>query len=303
MKIVLHICLLLIVVSILNNPVYSQELEPRSLTNLPIGTNFVGAGYGYASGSVLLDPALPLDDLDAKLNTFFAAYVHSFNFFGLSAKVDAIVPFATGDWSYNYKGVDESDLSNGFGDARFRFSFNFVGAPALHPEKYKDYKQKTIVGYSIQVIVPTGNYKADQLPNLGSNRWTFKNQVGISYIINKWILEGYVSLWLFTGNQDFLNGNKLNQDPLYAIKAHVIRSLPKKFWIAFGIGYGYGGRSYINDQARDVLISTMRLGLTLAIPIAAQHSLKLVGVTGIKFKQGPDFDAISLSYQFRWNKK
>jgi len=43
--------------------------------------------------------------------------------------------------------------------------------------------------------------------------------------------------------------------------------------------------------------------LTLAIPIAAQYSFKLVGVTGIKFKQGSDFDAISLSYQYRWNKK
>ena len=87
------------------------------------------------------------------------------------------------------------------------------------------------------------------------------------------------------------------------IKAHIIRTLPKRFWIAFGVGYGYGGRSYVNGQSREALISTIRLKLTLAIPIAKQHSLKLVGMSGIRFKQGPDFDAVSLAYQFGWNKK
>jgi len=221
----------------------------------------------------------------------------------LSGKVDVVLPFATGDWYYKYQGVDEYDMSNGFGDARVRLSINFLGAPALKTEEYKEYKQKTIFGYSVQVVVPTGNYKSGQLPNLGSNRWTIKNQVGISHTFNKWIVEGYVSLWLFTANNNYLDGNKLNQGPLITINADVIRSLPKRFWIALAAGYGYGGRSYVNDISRDALISTLRLGLILAIPIAAQHSLKLVGVTGIKFKQGPDFDAVSLSYQFRWNRK
>ena len=95
----------------------------------------------------------------------------------------------------------------------------------------------------------------------------------------------------------------MDQDLLFTINASVIRSLPKRFWIALAAGYGYGGRSYVNDISKDALISTLRLGLVLAIPIAAQHSFKLVGVTGIKFKQGSDFDAVSLTYQFRWNRK
>jgi len=303
MKGIFYILLIVIKGFFLNTSVYSQELEPRALTNLPIGTNFIVAGYGFASGNVMMDPSLPLEDLDAKLHTFVGAYARAINLFGLSGKVDVVLPFATGDWYYKYQGVDEYDVSNGFGDARVRLSINFVGAPALKTEEYKEYKQKTIFGYSVQVVVPTGNYKSGQLPNLGSNRWTFKNQLGITHTFNKWIVEGYLSLWLFTANKNFLNGNKLNQDPLVTINADVIRSLPKRFWIALAAGYGYGGRSYVNDISRDALISTLRLGLILAIPIAAQHSLKLVGVTGIKFKQGPDFDAVSLSYQFRWNRK
>lgn len=303
MKLGFKIILIIFFGTVISFKAYSQELEPRALTNLPIGTNFIVTGYGFASGNVLLDPSLPLEDLDAKLHSFFAAYVRSFNLFGLSAKVDAVLPYATGDWYYKYEGADEYDMSNGFGDARLRLSFNFKGAPALEKNEYKNYEQKTIIGYGIQVIIPTGNYKSDQLPNLGSNRWTFKNQFGISQVLNKWIVEGYAALWIFTKNSNFIDGNELKQDPLATIKVHLIRSLPKSFWMSLSAGYGYGGQTYINGEAREAVISTLRLGLIVALPINSNHSLKLSGLSGIRFKQGPDFDAVSLSYQFMWNRK
>ena len=303
MKGVSNLLQCLISLIVLNITVYAQELEPRAMSNLPVGTNFIVAGYGFAGGNILMDPALPIEDLDAKMHTFIAAYVRSFNFFGMSAKFDAVLPYATGDWYYKYQGINEYDLSNGFADARFRFSFNFLGAPALVKNDFKEYKQKTIAGYSLQVVAPTGNYKSEQLPNLGSNRWAFKNQFGISQTIKKWIIEGYVALWIFTKNTDFLNGNTVEQDPLATVKLHIIRSLPKRFWISFGAGYGYGGKSYVNGEPREAVISTMRLGLIVAMPIKANHSLKLSGLSGIRFKKGPDFDAISLSYQFMWNRK
>ena len=42
----------------------AQELEPRALTNLPVGSNFVLAGYSFLTGNTLLDPALPVKDLE-----------------------------------------------------------------------------------------------------------------------------------------------------------------------------------------------------------------------------------------------
>jgi hypothetical protein len=64
----------------------AQELEPRALTNVPVGTNFVALGYAYAQGNILLDPAIPVEDLDSKLHTFIGAYVRALDFFGLSSK-------------------------------------------------------------------------------------------------------------------------------------------------------------------------------------------------------------------------
>ncbi|HVJ29190.1 MAG TPA: transporter, partial [Gammaproteobacteria bacterium] len=40
----------------------AQDLEPRLYTNVPIGINFLGAGYGYSEGNVLFDPTIPLDN-------------------------------------------------------------------------------------------------------------------------------------------------------------------------------------------------------------------------------------------------
>jgi len=148
---------------------FSQELEPRSLTNIPIGTNIAVLGYGFASGNILFDPALPLEDVNAKAHSIVGAYVRSVNFFGMGAKANIIMPFAAGDWEGVYQGNDSTTARTGMGDMRFGFSFNFAGSPALKGDGFKDYEQKTIAGFSMQVVAPTGQYFEDRLINLGSN--------------------------------------------------------------------------------------------------------------------------------------
>jgi hypothetical protein len=280
----------------------AQELEPRALTNIPTGTNFIAGGYGFASGNILFDPALPLEDTNAKLNTFIAAYVRSINIFGLSGKVDVVVPYGIGDWMGIFTGIDTTTSRSGFGDLRLRMSINFIGAPALKREEFSSYKPKNISGISLQVIAPSGQYFPDRLINLGSNRWVFKPQWGFSKIINNWILETYLSVWFFTKNKDFWGGNELRQKPLYAIKGHFIRKLPKNMWTALSVGYAIGGRGYINDELKDNRVATMRLGLVYALPVGQQHTLKLIAFSGIRFEHGSDFNSISLLFQYRWNR-
>ncbi len=285
-----------------SNQVLAQELEPRSLTNIPVGTNFIAAGYSYTRGDILLDPAIPIEDLNANLNIFLGAYVRSINFFGLSSKIDVIVPYAIGDWTGLVEGVDAATSRSGFGDIRVRLSVNMLGAPALNGSQFVEYNQKTIFGMSLQMILPTGQYFPDKLINLGSNRLTFKPQIGMSNKTGKWIFEGYMSAWLFLKNSDFYGGNILNQNPLLAIKIHVIRSLPKRMWVAGSIGYGIGGRTIVNDDERDARISALRLGITYAVPIKVHHAIKFNFNSGIRFEQGPDFDSFNILYQYRWGK-
>jgi hypothetical protein len=277
-----------------------QELEPRALTNVPVGSNFFIIGYGYSFGNILLDPALPIEDLDARLHAIPAGYLRAIDFFGFSGKVDVVVPFAAGDWTGTIEDQDEAVSLMGFGDPRVRLSVNFLGAPALRADEYKGYRQKTIVGGSLQVIVPLGQYDSSELINLGSNRWIFRPQLGASHAFEKWFVEVYSGLWLFTKNPDFFGGSELTQRPMLTFKLHAIRTIWRGMWLALGAGYGVGGKTFIDGVPKDTHISTLRLGATLSVPLAARHSIKLNYTTGIRFERGPDFDAIAVAYQYRW---
>ena len=278
----------------------AQELEPRALTNLPVGMNFVLAGYVFSQGNILLDPAVPIEDLDATLHTGFVAYARSINFFGLSGKVDVIVPFATGDWTGEFMDVDTATSRTGFGDTRVRLSVNFSGAPALTPKEFRNYKQTTVVGGSVQMIMPTGQYNPSKLVNLGSNRWTFRTQFGASQSFGPWITEAYVGAWFFTPNKDFFGGSELTQRPFLTMKAHVVYTLPKGKWIALDAGYGIGARTTIDGDLKDTRLSTWRFGATIAFPFALSHAIKLIAATAVRGERGPAFNAISLAYQYRW---
>ncbi len=294
---------LVLICSLIGLHATSQELEPRAMNNLPVNTNFLIGGYGFAHGNILLDPAIPIEDLNSNLHSLFAAYVRSINFFSLSSKIDVFVPFVAGDWSGELE-EDNSEISrNGIGDLRLRLSFNYLGSKAMNLSEFSSYKAESISGFSLQIIAPTGNYNSDQLINIGSNRWAFKSQWGFSKNLNKWIIESYIGFWLFTNNNNFLNGNKLAQNPLYTFKVHVIKELPKNIWLAFNIGYGIGGKTEVNGIPRDTEISTARLGVIYAMPIAKKHTLKFAYISGFRFKRGSDFDAVSVSYQYRWNNK
>ncbi len=280
-----------------------QELEPRALTNLPVKTNFFVAGYAYADGNILMDPSLPIDDFNGKLHTMVFAYARSVNIFGKSGKIDIGLPVGRGDWTGIFDGEEFEDHSTGLGDLRLRTSINLTGAPTLKPSDFSDYKQRIVSGLSVQLIIPIGNYNPEQIPNLGSNRWTLRAAYGVSYTLTKWIVEAYAGVWLFSDNREFLVDNTLSQSPLWVAKGHLTRLFKKNMWLALDCGYGYGAETYIDGVKRDAIISGMRLGLTFALPLNAQHSLKFNAVSGIRIREGGDFDAFSLIYQYRWNNK
>ena len=72
-------------------------------------------------------------------------------------------------------------------------------------------------------------------------------------------------------------------------------------WLAMSIGYAFGAQGYINDELIDNRVSTIRLGLTYAVPVGKQHTLRLIGFSGIRLEKGADFDSVNLMYQYRWN--
>lgn len=288
---------------LVHGPLHAQELEPRSITNVPIGTNFAVLGYNYAQGSILFDPALTLEDVTGSTNTFVGAWVRAYNFFGMSAKSSVILPFVTGSWTGTYQGEADATDRTGIADLRLGFSFNFIGAPALAKSDYAQYKQKTIVGFSMKMVLPTGQYFENRLINLGSNRWAFRPQLTASHRFGTWYLEYAINTWFYTANPSFVDGYELKQHPIGNLKMNVVKSFKKGIWAAVGVGYATGGRMVLNDQELPSEISNIRFGAIVAVPLHPQHSLKFSAIFARRFKEGNEFNTYTLSYQFLWNRK
>ena len=199
------------------------------------------------------------------------------------------------------EGRDSSRTVRGFGDPKVRFSVLFSGAPALSAREFASYRPNTIVGGGLQVWLPLGQYDPTKLLNLGSNRWVFRPQFGVSQTLSRWVLEAMLAGWFYTENTNFVNGNRLAQHPIVALQGHATYAFRRGFWLAANLGYGRGGRSSINGQETESLLASWRLGVTLAIPISDHDSIKFGFVSGVRGSgRGADFDSIVAAYQYRW---
>lgn len=278
----------------------AQELEPRALINVPVGTNILLVSTGYLYGNVLLDAALPLEDGQARLWTGAVSYLRAINLFGLAAKLGVGIPVATGTWEATFAGQDTSTSRTGFGDPALRLAVNFIGAPALGPAEFRTYRQTTVVGMVFNVTAPLGQYYPERLVNLGSNRWSIATRLGVSRVLASWIVEAYGTATFYTQNEEFYGGNTVTQHPLLDAQLHVIRLLGgARFWIAGSAGYTWGGRSVVNGVEKESL-DNKRLSLSLRRGFGRQHALKAAYINGLATRLGSDFDTFQLAWQYAW---
>jgi hypothetical protein len=278
----------------------AQDLEPRSYSNTPVGLNFLIAGYGYTEGNVALDPSVHITDADLRTNSTVLAYARSLGVGGRSAKFDVVLPYTWLAGSASLEGQRQERAVSGFGDPRFRFSMNFYGAPALSVKEFADYRQDLIIGASLQVGAPFGQYDASKLINIGTNRWSFKPELGISKAWDSWTVEVAPAVTFYTDNNDFENGGTLAQEPLYSVQGHLIHAFRSGVWLALDGTYYSGGRTTVNGVRENNLQSNTRMGLTVALPVDRSHSVKIYASTGTSSRTGSDFNGIGIAWQYRW---
>ena len=172
---------------------HAGEIEPRSYVNTPVGINFLLAGYAYSDGGLSTAGSSPIKDAQLTMNTEVLAYARTLDVWGKSGKFDVILPYSQLSGSAMVAGQPRERNVSGFNDPLFRFSVNFYGAPALSLQEFANYQQDVIIGASVQVSAPLGQYDKDKLVNLGNNRWFVKPDIGIS---KAW---GALTLELSTG--------------------------------------------------------------------------------------------------------
>jgi hypothetical protein len=278
----------------------AQDIEPRQYANTPIGVNFVVLGYLQSEGGLAFDSTLPVSNPELETSSGALGFARAFELLGYSAKVDASVPYAWLDGSAEFQGQTLERTVDGFGDPVFRLSANLYGAPPLQLKDFAAYSQDLIIGAALQVSAPLGQYDDTRLVNIGTNRWFFKPSLGASKALGPWIVEATGAVTIFTVNEDFFGGNRREQDPLYSLQGHVIRSFRSGIWAALNTTYFWGGSTTINGAARNDLQRNWRVGATLAVPVDARHSIKLVASDGVSARTGNSYRQFGLFWQYRW---
>ena len=282
--------------------IQAQDLEPRLLSPVPTGGNFLIASYGYSVGNILLDNTIPVEDLNAKINSIVPAYARSFKLLNKLAKFDVITPYAFGTYEAVVDGIDTSATRNGFGDPMLRLSVVLVGTGAYSPAEFmKQVPKKFNLGASLRVVTPLGQYDPSKLINLGANRWTFKFTLAGSYTVaRKLVFEGHVNTVFFTENSSFFNGNTLKQKPLFVTQFHTSYVFKPGIWLAASIGRSFLGETILNGEEREDAQDASRYGLVFAYKLKQHHALKIGFTSGIIARYGADFSTFVLAYQFIW---
>ena len=283
----------------------AQDLEPRRWSHLPTGANFVGAGYAYTKADISFDPVLRIENGKMELHTWAARYIRTFELFEKSARIDLVQAYQRGRWHGLVNDVPKSVRRGGLSDSLLRFAINLYGASPLKGKEFAAYRAKvdveTIVGTALVVQLPTGEYKDGKLINLGTNRYTFRPQLGVVHNRGKWSMELTGEVYIFTDNNDFYNGNKLENDPFYTLQTHLVYTFRPGLWAAAGAGYGYGGESTVNGEKKNDRKESLAWTFSFGYPITPQLGVK-VGYLGIRKQKstGQDSDSIAVAFSFYW---
>jgi hypothetical protein len=256
----------------------AQELTPRAYWPAPQGTKVLTVGMAYTDGDAVPDPSLPIVGLDSEITTAVVGYLQTIELFGRSANVVFDVPYSTGTTRAEHPelGLLERDYQ-GLGDIGATLSVNLLGAPSMNREEFAELRQNPhpILGASLRVVAPTGDYDNDRLINVGANRWAARAELGyILPLAPRLLLELQAGVW-FMGDNDDLLGLKREQDPIYALQANLVRRFSPGFWMSLDGNFYRGGRSRLDGMRLNDLQRDSRVGFSVAMPVLKRNAVKL----------------------------
>lgn len=267
----------------------AQEIEARAYSNAPIGMSFITGGIAQAkSGSYTL-------------TTEAVSITHVIDVAGQSGRLTLVLPYAELSGTGNISGQTINASAEGLSDPLIKASVNLYGAPALSLNDFKNYQQDLIIGVSLAASIPWGKYNNNQIVNVGGNRSVIQPGVGASQAIGPWRLELAGMASIYTSNTSYMGSNTLSQNPVYSTESHVIYYFPNTAWISGDATYFFGGQKYINGFPAGSAQENWRFGSTFSYPINQHNSIRITGSTGVYSNTNTSYNAMGVSWQYRWD--
>ena len=280
----------------------AQNLIPGAYVPAPVALNVVTLVGTANKGDILFDPSLPIEEGRATIGVAAIGFTRTLSIAGRSASVGVFVPYMHGHISGLLLGQFEERTRSGLGDVGARVSVNLYGAPAMTLPQFVKYSPETIVGVSLNVAAPVGQYDSTRAINIGSNRWAFAPEIGVSRTWGPWMLEGDLGGVIYTDNTNFFNGKLRKQAPIVATQAHVMYTIRRGLWVAADANFWRGGRTTTDGAAATLPQHNSRVGTTVAVPFG-MHQMRLSYSFGAYTRTGGDFHSLGVSYSYVWTKR
>ena len=278
----------------------SQDLDPWAYGNLPLKLNSLSATYAFMKGNVISDPGAPIQDFNVTTHKIVISYLRTFNLFGKLGRVQLPLPASYMSGNAVFRGNDTSGSRTGLDDLKLRVGVNFLGSPPLEPQQFGKYRQEVILGISLVVTMPTGQYYPERIINLGTHRWGFKPELGLSLKIGQFFWETYGGIKFTTENSEYLVNKRLTQSPIYSIQTHFCHTFKNSIKVALSGTYVNGGQSSVNGNKQNDYIRHLRGGISVGMNLSQAHLLFLQMNTNLISNISLEYNMISLTYVYSW---
>ncbi len=289
----------------------AQDLAPRAYVVTPKNSNALTLTWSYYNGGLDFNGTVPVKDGRGTYNVEVATLYHSFSFLGRSANVLAALPYAVGNFNGEVRSQQRSVYRSGLLDFNARFSVNLYGGHAMGVKEFLKWKQKMLLGASLRVVAPTGQYDPTKLINWGINRWAFKPEFGCSQRWGNVILDGYAGVWFYTTNPDFFSipvPQPQTEAPIGSLEGHLSYDFPNwgfmkraRGWASLDGNFWWGGITAVNSiRNLETKQTSSRIGATISIPYSKHQSVKISYSDGAYIRFGGNYQNVSAAWQYSW---
>jgi len=288
----------------------AQDLAPRAFMVTPLHSNAITLTWSFYDGGLNLNGAVPIKDAKGKYNVPVFSYYHAFNFFGRSSNLTVSLPYAFGNFTGDVEGQDRSVYRSGLVDFNARFAVNLLGGPAMELPEFAKWKQKRILGASIKVVAPTGQYDPTKLINWGINRWAFRPELGYSERWGNWVLDTYGGVWFYTNNPEAFHlphPVSQSESPIGSFEGHFsydfsnLMGHPLRGWVSLDGNFWWGGiASVYNLPNPDTKQISSRIGGTVSLPYTKHQSVKFSVNSGTFDRFGGNYTNVQVAWQYSW---
>ena len=304
MRFVVKLILLTGLVVLQVSPLCAQDLSPRAYVITPVGFNAITLTWSYFNGGVNLNGTIPVTGATGTFNIASFTYYHSFSLFGRTANIAASLPYGVGTFQGQLQQQQRSVYRSGLVDFGARFSVNLMGGPAMPPEKFVKWKQKILLGASLRVVAPTGQYDPVKLVNWGINRWAFKPEFGYSQQWGNWLVDAYAGVWLYTMNPASYSvpvPKPQTEEPIGSFEGHLSRNFKFGTWASLDGNFWWGGVTSLSGIQNLATRQTgSRIGATVAWRFSKHQSLKASYSNGTYIRFGGNYQTVQVAWQYSW---